>query len=388
MAVATQAAPISDSVKAPGSPALRADFPITGNGRTFLNSAYITPVPNQVVAATRAFIEAKASRPIEVRELLQGTERLRTRFAALINASADEVGLLFSTAEGENVVANGLDLKPGDNVVIDDLHYDTEYVLYARLARTKGIELRIARNRGGALDTSDFAPLIDAHTQLVSIAWVSHRNGFRHDVRALADLVHTRGALLYADAIQAVGAIKVDVRETGVDMLCAGGYKWLLGGWGVAPFYIRKDLISRLALDRYGEFHTKRELPDGDWEIDPTARRFDYSSRAFGEVHALCAGIDYIANIGVTAIEAHGVGLALELRQALARQGHRVATPPDNRSPIIAVACSHPAKTAQQAFDAARIDVTIRNGLIRIAPALFNTSEDIDRCRAVLKKLS
>jgi selenocysteine lyase/cysteine desulfurase len=362
---------------------VRRDFPIMANGRTFLNSAYITPIPDSVVAATQAFAEAKASRPLEVRELMGATERVRRQFADLINATPDEVGLLFSTAEGENVVASGLDLKAGDNVAIDDLHYDSEFVLYRRLEKTLGIELRIARNRGGAVDVRDFASLVDRKTRLVSVAWVSHRNGFRHDMRPIADLAHAHGALFYTDAIQAAGTIRIDVRAADVDFLCAGGYKWLLAGWGVAPFYIRKSLIPSLRLDRYGEFNASRELPDGDYEIDPTARRFDYSSRAFGECHALSAGLAYLQSVGVDRIEAHTVGLALDLQRELAKQGHRLATPAGNRSPIVAIETARPIEEVRGAFTAAKVDVTARGGRIRIAPALFNTPQDIEQCLRV-----
>jgi len=367
---------------------VRADFPIVGNGRTFLNAAYITPIPRQVAAATAEFAQAKATRPMEVGELMRGCEKVRGQFARLINASPDEVGLLFSTAEGENVVANGLELEPGDNVVIDDLHYDTEFVLYRRLEKTRGIQLRIARNRGGAVEAKDFEPLIDDRTRLVSVAWVSHRNGFRHDLRPLCDLAHSRGALVYADAIQAVGTIAVDVKAADVDFLCAGGYKWLLAGWGVAPFYVRRELSQRLALDRYGEFHADKELPDGDYQIDATARRFDYSSRAFGEAYALSAGLAYLESVGVPNIEAHTVGLALALQKGLAAQGHRLATPMGNRSPIVAFEIAQPLDTVRAAFAAAKIDVTVRGGRVRIAPALFNTAEDIARCLAVTKGLA
>jgi selenocysteine lyase/cysteine desulfurase len=382
------AAPQAVAPAASGTFDVRADFPIVGNGRIFLNSAYITPIPRQVAAATAAFAEAKATRPMEVGELLRGCERVRRQFAALINASADEVGLLFSTAEGENVVANGLELKPGDNVVIDDLHYDTEFVLYRRLEKTRGIQLRIVRNRGGAVEAKDFEPLIDDRTRLVSVAWVSHRNGFRHDMRPLCDLAHSRGALVYADAVQAVGTIAVDVKAADVDFLCAGGYKWLLAGWGVAPFYVRRELSQRLALDRYGEFHADKELPDGDFQIDTTARRFDYSSRAFGEAHALSAGLTYLEGAGVPRVEAHTVALGLALQRGLAVQGHRLATPMGNRAPIVAFETPQAMDAVRAAFAAAKIDVTVRGGRVRIAPALFNTVEDIDRCLAVTKGLA
>ena len=368
---------------------VRGDFPIV-NSRTFLNSAYITPIPRQVVAAGHAFLEEKANNSFQLGPLLRKCDEVRAQFARLINAaSADEVGLLFSTAEGENVVAAGLDLDAGDNVVIDELHYTTEFVLYRMLEKTRGVELRIAKHRNGVVDANDFEPLVDRRTRLVSVAWVSHVNGLRHDMRPIADVAHANGALLYTDAIQAVGMFPIDVQASGVDVLCAGSYKWLLAGWGVAPLYVRTAVADRLRLDRFGEMHAGRELADGGYEIPANARRFDYSSRAFGDVYTLGAGLAYLEKVGVARIEAHTVdGLARRLHDGLARQGHRLFTPPGNRSSIVTFYTTKPAADVRAVFQAANVEVTTRDGTVRISPALFNNADDIDRCLGVTKKLA
>jgi selenocysteine lyase/cysteine desulfurase len=367
---------------------VRGDFPIVAN-RVFLNSAYIAPIPKQVVAAGHAFLEEKSTNSFQLGPLLEKCDELRAQFARLVNAaSADEIGLLFSTGEGENVVAAGLDLKAGDNVVIDDLHYDTEFVLYRTLEKTRGVELRIAKHRNGVVDASDFEPLVDARTRLVSVAWVSHRNGWRHDMRAIADVAHAKGALFYTDAIQAVGMFPVDVRAAGVDSLCTGSYKWLLAGWGVAPFYVRSGVADRLRLDRFGEMHAGRELPDHSYEIDPRARRFDYSSRAFGDVYALSAGLAYLEEVGVARIEAHTVDtLARRLQEGLVRQGHRLFTPPGNRSSIVTFYTAKSEADVRSAFQAARVEVTVRPAMVRVSAALFNNTDDVDRCLDVTKRL-
>jgi selenocysteine lyase/cysteine desulfurase len=373
---------------APGDPlGVRGDFPILQNGRTFLNGAYVMPIPRQVVTAIAGFAEAKASRPVLVPELLGNAEKARRAFAGLINASPDEVGILFSTAEGENVIANGLDLKPGENVVIDQLHYDSEFVIYQEIVRQRGIELRIVKHRGGRADPKDFEPFIDKKTRLVSVAWISHQNGFRHDLKALADLAHSKGAYLYADIIQGVGAIPLDVKAVGVDFVCAGSYKWMLAGFGVAPLYVRAELLDRLRLDRFGEFQVKKTLPDGTFELDRTARKFDYSSRAFGECLGLAAGIAYVQNVGVARIEAHTVPMGLRLQEGLAAQGHKLFTPMGNRSAIVTFYAGKPMGDLRKAFEAAKIDVKVANGQVRIAPALFNTMDDIEHCLEATKTM-
>ena len=389
--VATTAATLAASplrVRVPADPlGVRADFPITTE-RVYLNSAYIAPIPTPVVAAGAEFLQNKARRPLEVGELLGADGKLRGQFAKLVNASPDEVGLLFSTAEGENVIAQGVGLQAGDNVVVDDLHYPTEFVLYRALEQSLGIELRIVKHRDGAVTAADFEPLVDRRTRIVSVAWVSHLNGFRHELRPLADLAHAHGAVFYADIIQGVGTVALDVQAAGLDAACAGSYKWLLAGFGVAPFYVKRELIDRLRIDRFGEFQIEKELPDHRYELNRTARKFDYSSRAFGPVRELSAALAYLDQVGVARIEAHTVGLAQRLYQGLAAQGHRLFTPSGNRSSIVTMYLTTPADAARAAFQRANVDVTVRDGQVRIAPALFNTADDVDQCLEVTKGLA
>jgi cysteine desulfurase / selenocysteine lyase len=367
---------------------VRGDFPIVRD-RHYLNSAYITPVPNQVVAAGRAFLESKAERPIPLADMLRKTDEVRAQFARLINAGSDEIGFLFSTSEGENVLANGLDLRAGDNVVIDELHYETEFVLYRHLQETRGVEMRVARHRSGRVDLGDVEPLVDRRTRLVSVAWVSHQNGFRHDMRPLADLAHRVGAVFYTDAIQAVGMFPIDVKAAGVDALCCGTYKWILGSFGVAPFYIRRELLDRIRPDRFGALHVEKELDDHRFQLYQTAKRFDYATLPFSEIYQLGAGLEFLQRVGVDRIEAHTVALAQALRAGLAALGYRMFTPEGNRSSIVTYYVSKDTAALNAALARASIDVTVRGplGQVRVSPALFNTRDDIARFLEVARQL-
>ena len=101
-----------------------------------------------------------------------------------------------------------------------------------------------------------FAAFVDDNTRLVSVAWVSHQNGYHHNLVALAELAHAHGAYLYADAIQGIGMLTLDVKAVDIDFLTTGTYKWLLGGYGVAPFYVREALLDSIAIDRMaGQTH-------------------------------------------------------------------------------------------------------------------------------------
>ena len=359
---------------------VRSDFPVVEQS-VYLDSAYITPSPLQAVEAAQAFAEAKARDPVSLGGMLQETNLMRQRFAALVGASEMEIGVLFATSDGENIVSRALDLKQGDNVVIDDLHYDTTYLLYQQLAEQRGLEVRIVNSEAGGAPVDAFAEHVDRQTRLISVAWVSHQNGFRHDLAGLADLAHSNGAYLYADAIQGIGALDVDVRSTGIDFFTAGTYKWLLGGYGVAPFYVREELLERIGTDRFGSLNIAEELGQHRFRVYDDARKYGYATMGFGSVFQLRAALDYLLRVGVPNIEAHTVGLAQRLNTGLVGQGHDVWTPKDNRSPIVTFRHHRDITLVRSTLEEAGIRISFKaeGEELRAGIALFNNSDDINK---------
>ena len=359
---------------------VRSDFPVVEQS-VYLDSAYITPSPLQAVEAAQAFAEAKARDPVSLGGMLQETNLMRQRFATLIGASEMEIGVLFATSDGENIVSRALDLKQGDNVVIDDLHYDTTYLLYQQLAEQRGLEVRIVNSEAGEAPVDAFAEHVDRQTRLISVAWVSHQNGFRHDLAGLADLAHSNGAYLYADAIQGIGALDVDVRSTGIDFFTAGTYKWLLGGYGVAPFYVREELLERIGTDRFGSLNIAEELGQHRFRVYDDARKYGYATMGFGSVFQLRAALDYLLRVGVPNIEAHTVSLAQQLNTGLVGQGHDVWTPKDNRSPSVTFRHHRDITLVRSTLEEAGIRISFKaeGEELRAGIALFNNSDDIDK---------
>jgi selenocysteine lyase/cysteine desulfurase len=363
---------------------VRDDFDVVQEG-VYLDAPYITPSPHQAMDAALRFVEAKGRKPVSLGEMLEETDRVRRRYAELVGASEDEIGLLFATSEGENIVAGALDLGPGDNVVIDDLHYETTYVLYRHLAEERGVDLRIVRSEGGAAPAEAYVPHVDERTRLVSVAWVSHQNGYHHDLAPLAELAHAHGAYLYADAIQGVGMLDLNTAQVPIDFFTAGTYKWLLGGYGVAPFFVRRELLDLVRLDRFGSLHIADEGEDFHFSLHTDARKYGYATLAFGAVFQLGAALDYLHDVGVGRIEAHTVPLAQRIRQGLVDQRFEVETPPNNRSAIVTfVPRLDPERLARDLTES-RIEVSLKDEgrRIRVGAALFNNQEDVDRLLAL-----
>ena len=379
---------------------VRKDFPSTA-GQTYLNTAYIGLMPQPVVDAGRDWLERRAGRSFQVQEMLATTDAARRRFARLVGASEDEIGFLFSTTEGENVVTNSLDFQPGDNVVIDDLTYPSTPVIYKRLDQTHGVELRIVEHRDGATPVEDFAKHVDARTRLISVAWVSNTSGYRSDMPALANLAHAHDAYLYADAVQAVGMGPIDAHAAGVDFFTTGAYKWLMAGFGVAPFYVRRELLDRIHPDRVG-WRVEERLDGYEYRHYRTAKKFEYASLAFGSIYQLDAALAYLEEIGLDTIETQSLSLVAQLRAGLADQGFRIFTPEGTRSSIVSFYIEQSPADARQILDATSVKVSVQNGnrtdaygrsgsplnRVRVSLSFFNNGADVERFLEVSERLS
>ena len=364
---------------------VRKDFPALRD-YTFLNTAYTGLISQAVVDAARQWTETRAGRTYTVGEMLAKTDQARTLYAEMIGAGVDEIAFLSSTTEGENLVVNSLDFTPGDNVVYDDLVYPSTPAIYQRLAQTRGVEVRVVKSRNGAVAIEEFSRLIDKRTRLVSVAWVNHNSGFRHDIKTLAALAHARGAYLYADAVQFIGSGPVDVHDEGVDFCTSGTYKWLMAGFGVAAFYVRRGLLDRLQPPNVGwRTSTKPEPPTA-------ARRFEYATPAFGELYELAAAIAYLRSIGLDRIEARSQTLVQRFRGGLVARKKQIDTPENNRSSIVSFYTRMPSAEAEKILQAERVKVSLQAAgaqtRVRVALAFFNNEADVDQMLAVAEKLT
>ena len=365
---------------------VRADFPVARN-LTFLNTAWIGPMSTVVKDIAVNYAEEKLLWA-DSRRLLEKKEMARVSFAELFGAKPEEIALLYSTSDGENVITHGLDLQAGDNVVVDELHFSTTFVLYRQLEKEKGIELRIVPQKEGRTRVEDFEAHIDERTRLVSVAWVSNRNGYRQDLRALAELAHAKGTLLYADAVQALGHFPTNITEQGVDFLTTGAFKWLFANFGVAPLFIREEHLDRIRPDRYGHSQVEESLPDYHFRLRTTAQKYEYASLAYGSVAQLDAALGYLKKVGLSRIEEHTAALARQLRDGLTRLGLEIWTPKGNRSSIMSFVHGQDPESLKRLLKEESIVVTFREknaSVMRVSLSMFNNSGDIQRLLDVLE---
>lgn len=257
---------------------VRSDFPLLKT-TNFLNTAYHAISPKQVVDAGVQFYKDRGNPADGIGPFLAEGRTVRAKFAKMVGAEHGEIGLIHATSDAENIVAGALDLKAGDNVVTDDLQYNASFIIYDHYAKTKGVEVRIVkRDETGRTRIEDFEKLVDKNTRILSVSYVSHENGLCHDLRPLADLAHSNGAYFYVDAIQGIGMIDLDVKQVDIDFFGCGTYKWLLGSYGTAFFYVKSELQELIQADRRGMFSVTDMERMADFKSYPDAAKYGFAT--------------------------------------------------------------------------------------------------------------
>ncbi|MEO7135984.1 MAG: aminotransferase class V-fold PLP-dependent enzyme [Vicinamibacterales bacterium] len=387
----TESGSLTQSPMRPGvfPPATRVHFPSVST-ETYLNSASMHPVGIFASESMKNVIDYRLYGNGEGRSDFGPAkqEELKKKFGALINAKPTEIAYTANTSDGENIVVMGLDLakKKGGNIVIDELHFTSSLYMYKELEKN-GVELRIVKHKNWAIEPEDMAKAIDKNTRLVSMALVSNVNGFMHDAKAVSAIAHARGAHVFADIIQGVGAVPIDVKALGIDFAASGTYKWLMGERGIGFLYVREDLQGTvLPTTRYGHRQvTNFNRAQLTWEPMPGAARYETGGISTIMAAAVNAGIDYVNKCGLTNIRTHAKDLTDRLQKELPPLGYKALTPMGTETPIVAFELKDPAVTTKM-LQAGRVAATViaNENRIRLAVSVFNTHDDIDKAVAVL----
>jgi selenocysteine lyase/cysteine desulfurase len=383
------AAPPSGGRGPTGGLPRKADFRIA-DGFTYINGAYTHPMPIVAREAYQQYLDRRSTLPAPEHMSAAAADAKRA-FAGLINAKPTEIGLIANTSSGENFVVECLGIgKTRGNVVTDALHFEGALVHLTELQK-KGLDLRIVMPRDGRIDLADMARVIDTHTTLVEVSFVAMVNGFQHDLKAVADLAHAHGAHVYADIIQGVGTVPLDIHATGVDFAATSSYKWLMGDFGLGFFYVKEALLGTVIERPHWSYES---APDADTHRSPfdpeTPTVVTYTpgrdansyvqlgTMAYGVGAALSASIPYIVDLGVENIQQHRQPMLRRLQDEMPRLGFPALTPRDSTSPIVSFAHKDEAGLTRK-LAAARVNVRVAPYYVRVSPSVYNDMDDVER---------
>ena len=361
-------------------------FPVTERF-IFFNHAGVSPISLKAAEVVHEFlIDYTRNGSVNSKLWERKTEEARKDFARLIGAEPGEVAFVKNTSEGISLVANGIGFEPGDNVVIPSLEFPANVYPWLNLARF-GVATRIVPARKGRISVKDIDKAIDRRTRLVSISSVEYSNGFRNDLEALGSLCRKRDIYFCVDAIQSLGAIPMDVKRFGIDLLAADGHKWLLSPEGAGGFYCSKRVLSQIHPAKVGwkSVVRARDYSRIDFTLRRNSKKFEEGSLNLMTIAALGAELKLLLEVGLAAIEKMILSLTDHLIAGLRQQGFPIVSSlyPRERSGIVSFLSRDPEAVCQR-LKHKGIIVSVRDGAVRVSPHFYNSHEEVDKLLEVL----
>jgi selenocysteine lyase/cysteine desulfurase len=369
--------------------AIRDEFPIFETA-TYLNSCSQGALSHAVRGAVEDWLSGWDRNGAEWDFWVERNEAFRAAVARLLRAAADDVAVTTSVSQGVSALVSALTLDGERNrIVISEYEFPTVgQIAHAQELRGAKV-VHVRPDADGGIPPERFAEAIDERTALVCCTTVSYRTGHRHDVAGIAEAAHAAGALVLADSYQACGAVDLDVRSLGADVVTGGTVKYLLGTAGLGFMWARPEIYERLVPTQTGWFADENifAMSIADYSPHRSARRFDSGTPPVPALYAGVAGVSLVESSGVAAIEAHVAGLVERLLDGLDELGATVATPrePARRGPLVCVRSTDVDALVSTLADDA-IVVSSREDKARIALHLYNIEEDVDRLLAALTR--
>lgn len=317
---------------------------------------------------------------------VQHYEAARSAFAKFINASSDEVAIVTSVSGGINAIASALDFRERSKIVMGEFEFPTMGQVWLA-QRVRGAKVEFAQARGHSIEPAAYEKLIDRNTLVVPLTHVCFKNGFRTDVRTVAQMAHTAGALVMLDDYQDCGTRPVDVKAMDLDFYVAGTLKYLLGPPGLAFLYVRKELIPSLnptVTGWFGQANPFAYNPQ-QFELSPSARRFESGSPSVPNVYGAMPGLRLLEEIGMDSVASHVEKLAQALLNRARELGIRTKTPAGSVGPLVVLECLDSNLLLQALAQNGMVASNRFDGL-RISFHAYNTLDDVSAVVDVLKK--
>jgi selenocysteine lyase/cysteine desulfurase len=358
----------------------------------YLNGAYMHPLSRAAAQAQRGFLDARLINA-GADKVDMGGDRARAMAALgrLLHADRDELAWIPSTMFGENLVLNGLGIAHSrQRVVTDAYHFNGSLFMYMELAK-RGLDVQVVRPHDHRIRLEDLDKAITPGTRLLALTLVSSVNGFQHDLKAVCDLAHSRGALVYADLIQAAGNTPIDLHHSGVDFAASATYKWLMGDFGLGVLYARRasqDALRQMVWGYRQEGETVSHLlpfdPPGEpplqtQAIGGLAGKIEVGTLNNAAAAALATSLELLERIGVAAIHAWRQPLLARLHEAIPRLGFDAMTPPDSGSALVSFAQRDVGERLAPKLKAAGVAVTLYRNYLRVSPSFYNGNDDVER---------
>ena len=323
-------------------------------------------------------------------KLGEGRERTRQILASFLRVTPEEIVITRNTSESNNLVSNGVDLKPGDEVLISSDNHPCNNTAWKQKAKRYGFTVKeIATpspHPGAEHYLTAFRNSITPQTKVIGFTHVTSTVGDLFPAKELCALARERGILTLVDGAQSFGVIDVDLSDMQPDFYSGSAHKWPCGPKENGVLFINKRSQSKIWASIYSAY------PGGvgiSASFEAFGQRDEPAMIAFGEA------LEFQTRIGRPQIEARARELTQALVDGLKKiNGVTIWTSTDPSRSVAVVSCQpgnlDPRKLQMALYQKDRIGCATRGGQdrpgLRFSPHFYNTHAEIDRTIAAVKK--
>lgn len=354
----------------------------------FFNSAYFGPSPYSAKQKVSRALQKELNPSFYEYNTWMGIpERCREHIAKLLSCSPEHITHATSTTDIINLVANGIELESEDVVCAINLDYPSNILPWMRAAETRKINFKLLDLGEEVLPTADWLRKnLPAKTKVFDMSYVTFDTGKKMNLIEIGKLCQERDILFIVDATQALGGMEITKEELAViDVLACSSYKWMLGPYGHAFGYFSHKALKAIEHTSGNWVVSPKSknvynLLDYTTETLPGARKFDRGQSPNMLVNAcLEAGLEFLNEVGLNNIQVHNHKLRDYFLDNYPKQKFHMITPKDAMANIV---CLRATKSDPIALETElkfrNIDVSIRQGNVRLSFHIFNDEKQVD----------
>lgn len=364
------------------------------DGKIWLNSASEGPLPKVSIEALHEAGEWKR-KPylLTLRRFREVPRKLKEAIGRLLHIPPEDVILGNSATYGIHLLANGLPLKKGDEVLLMQNDFPTDILPWLALEK-QGIIVRQLKSQGPVLTPQELAAAVSPQTKVVCLAHVHTFSGHILDVRAIGELCRKNGIIFVLNLSQSAGCMPIDLQRENVDAVTCAAFKWLCGPYGTGFCWMTPQVRESLQYNSayWVNVMEEKELMSTEalkLSEGTSAARYDvFGTANFFNFYPLTVSIEYLLKIGIEQVQAHIDGLTARFLKGIDRRTYDIISPLENGQRSALVYFSHKIRAKNSPLFRLLVDEGIYpamwKGNVRIAPHIFNTDKDIDRVLEIL----
>lgn len=374
---------------------VRNQFPLAKD-KIYLNNGTMGPSPYPVIEAVK-----NTMMDVDVNGNYGGWAQAAVRLEKFLKVNEGEIALTHNVTDGINIVAQGLPLKKGDEIILTTHEHVGNAFPWLNRARQDGLVIRTFTPAFTADETlKRVEALINKKTRVIAVPHIPCTTGQILPAKEITALGKSKGLFVFLDGAHGPGMIDLNLKDIDPDFYTSCTHKWMLGPKGTGFLYVKKEMLDTLKV-----CFTGGEADNGKWNMmtdppvmgdySPTAHRFYYGTQSSALYAGVVAAIEFVESIGIQNIHQRITSLAGYFQQEVMQLGDKIEmlTPTEQKSRGAVIAFKFKNIAYDKFYNIAaenkiRIRMVPENGIncVRVSSHIYNNRDELNKLLELVKK--